>query len=100
MGAEANAMRAQPGARRLIEAFDLVSDFLALQHTEGRHQLERNASGNASNVLGFAKGYERAKQLVDVRLEPLREARLDAVARRASELLVGEDAKPRLQRIV
>ncbi len=44
IGAEAHAVFAQGGARRLVEALDLFRDLLPLQDAERFYQLERDAA--------------------------------------------------------
>src|SRR5713101_5065265 len=97
MGAETNAVRAQARARGLIEALHLLGDLLPLQHPERFDELEGDATRKAGNVLGLAERDQWPQQFLDMGLQPEREPRLDAIARRARQLLVGEDAKARLQ---
>jgi hypothetical protein len=52
IGAEAHAVFAQRGTRRLVEAFHVLGHLLALQHTEPFGQLERDAARHAGDVLG------------------------------------------------
>ena len=76
IGAEAHAVFAQAGARRLVEALDLLGDLLPLQHAERLDQLERDAARDAGHVLGRGKREQRPEQPLDVRLEPEIEPRL------------------------
>ena len=81
------------GARRLVEALHLFGDLLALEHAERLDQLEGDAARDAGDVLGGGEREQRAEQLLDMGLEPEVEPRLHRLARRAGELLVGDDAQ-------
>ena len=70
---------------------------LTRERAELLGDLERDAAGHAADILGIGELEQRAEQPLDVRLEPLIEPGLHAVARRAGELLVGNDAHPRLE---
>ena len=73
---------------------------MALQHAERLGELERDAARDAGDVLGRGQREQRPEQLLDMRLEPEIEPRLHGVARRAGQMLVGEDAHARAQHVV
>ena len=100
IGAEANAVFAQGGARRLIEILHLGGDLRTLQHAEGFDQLKGDAARDAGDVLGLGEAEQRSQQLLDMRLQPQLEPRLHGFARRPAQTLVGNDAQPRMQRII
>ena len=97
IGAEAHAVFAQRGACRLIEALDLLGHLLALQHAERFDQLEGDAARHAGDIVGGGEREQRRQHLLDMGLEPEVEPGLHHIARRAGEMLVGEDAHARAQ---
>ena len=100
IGAEPHAVFAQRRARGLVEILHLGGNLRALQHAQRFDQLERDAAGDAGDVFGLGKPEQRAQQLFDMRLQPQIEPRLHGLARRAGEAIVGNDAQPRMQRVV
>ena len=100
IGAKAHAIFAQRGARRLIEILHLALDPRALQHAKRFDQLECDAARNAGDVFGLGEFEQRPEQFLDMRLQPEIEPVLHRLARRAVQPLVGDDAQPRMQRII
>src|SRR5262249_42045965 len=78
----------------------LVRDFLAIEHAERFGELERYAARNASYIFSGGEPEQRLQESLDVRLEPQIEPRLYRVARRTGEMLVGDDAHARLERLL
>ena len=97
-GAEAHAVFAQLGARRLVERLDLLGDRVAPEHAEVLGQPEGDAAGEAGEVLGFAQLDERLSLARKLGREPGVEARQHALALGGAEMLVGEELEPRLER--
>ena len=87
-------------ARGLVEALDLFRDLLPLQHAERFDQLERDTARHAGDVFGCGQREQRRQQLLDMGLEPEIEPRLHQFARRPGQMLVGDDAHARPQRVV
>ena len=83
VGAEAHAVFAQAGALGLFQPLHVVGDPLPVEHAERFDQLERDAARDAGDVGRGREFEQRAEQLLDVRLEPVLEPRLDRFARRA-----------------
>ncbi|MBV6487195.1 MAG: hypothetical protein GHHEDOFH_01138 [Pseudorhodoplanes sp.] len=100
VSAETHAVLAQHGAGGLVERLDLLGHFLAFEHAERFDKLVGDAARDAGDVLGFGNLDQRAEQLLDMSADPQVEARLRGVARRAGELLVGENAHARPQDIL
>ena len=100
IGAEAHAVFAQHRARGLVEILHLGRDPGALQHAERFHQLERDAAGDAGDVLGLRQFEQRPEQFRNMRLQPQIEPRLHGFARRPRQPLVGDDAQSRMQRVI
>ena len=96
-GAEADAHGTQRGAGLLIERFQLFGDFCAIEHAERLSDLKRDAAGYACQVFGGFELEQGAEELFDMGFEPEINARLDEVARRGGEMVIGEDAQARLQ---
>src|SRR5262249_31104888 len=59
IGTEAHAVFAQTRAGGLIEALHVLCNLLALEHAEPFGKLERDATRNASDVLGGGKLEQR-----------------------------------------
>ena len=100
IGAKAHAVFAQRRARRLVETLDLFRDFLTLEHAKRFDQLERNAARHAGDVVGRGQREQRRQQLFDMGLEPKVEAGLHQLFRRTGQMVVGNDAHARPQRVV
>ena len=62
--------------------------------------MKRDAARDAGDVLGLGEVEQRSQQLFDMRLQPQIEPGLHRLARRAGQTLVGNDAQPRMQRVV
>ena len=70
VGAKAHAVPAQRCTRSLIEPLHLVRNFLPLKHTERLDQLKGDAACNSGDIFGKRKHEQRAKQPLNMRLEP------------------------------
>ncbi len=99
IGAEAHTVFAQGGARRLFQALHFLGDALSVENAERLDHLEGNAAGDAGHVGGRRQFGQWAEQFLDIRLQPAVEPRLDRIARRAGEVLVGDDAHARPQNL-
>ena len=62
VGAEAHAVLAQGGARRLIEPLDLLGHLLALEHAERFDELEGDTARDAGHVVGDGEREQRLEQ--------------------------------------
>ena len=100
IGAEPDAILAQGRARILIEVLHLGGDLLPFDDAERLDELKGDAARDARDVLGLGQLEQRPEQLCQVRLEPEIEPRLHALARRAGQTVVGDQANARLQHIV
>ena len=100
VGAKPHPVFAQVGARRLIETFDILGNFLPLQHADRLDQLVGDAARNAGDVLGSSEREQRREQPLDVVDEPEIKPRLYRFARCTGELLVGDDAEPRAEHVL
>lgn len=69
-GAEAHAVLAQAGARRLVERLDVVGDLGALQHAERLDDLEGDAAREAGDVVGGSEHEQWRQQPLDMRARP------------------------------
>src|SRR6516164_4286922 len=98
--AEAHAVFPQRRTRGLVEILHLGRDLRTLDHAERFDELVGDAARNARDVLGLGEFEQRPEQLFDMGLQPEIEPRLDLVARRARQPFVGDDAQPRMQRVV
>src|SRR4051812_21053954 len=66
IGAEPQSIFAQDYAGFLVQRLDVLGDFGPLQNTQRFNQLERDAAGDAGNVLRRPDGKQRPQQLLDI----------------------------------
>ena len=97
IGPEPDAERAQCGALVLIQRLHVVGHFGAVEDAKVFCKLEGDATGNAGKGFGSFQFQKRPKQFFNVSLKPKINAGLNQFARRRIKMLVGENAKPRLQ---
>ena len=100
IGAEAHAELTQAGARRLLKRLHFFGDARAFQHAERFRDLERQTARDAFKTLALLEFRERAEQLRHVLGQPEIETALDEIERGAGQLLVGENARARLQDMI
>ncbi len=100
IGAEAHAVFAQARARRLVQPLHFLGDALAIEHAERLDQLKGDAARNAGHVGGGRQVRTNGPSSFSMwDLTKAIEPRFDGIARRAGELLVGDDAHARAQHL-
>ena len=100
VGAEAHAVAAEVGAPVLIEAAHLVGDLGPFQHAERLDHLIADAAGEPGEVGGRLDLHQRPEQAHDMRPQPRGQPRLDLLAGRAGEAVIGDEAQARLEQLV
>ena len=98
--AEAHAVLAQLGPRRLIERADLLRHALAPQHTEVLLEAEGDAACEPGDVLSGVDLHQRLQPLADELGHPGAEPLAHLLLVRAGEVLVGDDHDCRPERVI
>jgi hypothetical protein len=98
--AEADAVPPEARARLLVEAAHLFQHLAPFEDAKALGQTKCDAARHSRERLIAGEIDKRFQQRGHMRGEPVRQPRLDEIARRARQLFVGKDHEARLQRVV
>ena len=98
IGAKPHAVFAQTGARRLLQAFHFVGDFLPIENAELLDKLKRNTARNPGDIFSRQQFQQRPKQFREMGFDNA-QPRIDRIARRAGQMFVGEHPHARPQNL-